>query len=318
MLDPRRFPWLDQLTFTRDVPIAGDRTEFYNGANRGEYVVVRRGVYMRTDHWEALSREQQHRVRIYAAVEYAKTDPVVSHASAACVWGLPWLTQFPRALHVLGSGASGGRSTTATVRHEAGTQGEIVWIDGIRVTSLARTVVDVACTESFAQAVAVADAALRRTEHPVADLPTTSLAMDDLLEELAKVSTTHGSAKARRAVEFANGAAASAGESISRVAIFLAGLPAPELQAPLRGASGRLWHVDFWWPKYNLIGEFDGYAKYVDDKYLNGSTPGEAVYEEKLREDDLRAPGRGFSRWGWKIASEVPSLRNHLIAAGLR
>lgn len=318
MLDQRRFPWLDQLTFTRDVPVPGDRTEFYNGANRGEYVVVRRGVYMKTNDWDVLTRDQQHRVRIYAAVEYAKTDPVVSHASAACVWDLPWLTAFPRALHVLGTGASGGRSTTATVRHEAVSPGEIVWIDGIRVTSLARTVVDVACTESFAQAVAVADAALRRTEHPAAGLPVTMLSMDDLLDELGKVAAAHGSAKARRAIEFADGASASAGESLSRAAIFLAGLPAPELQAPLQGASGRVWHVDFWWPKFNLIGEFDGYAKYADEKYLNGGTASEAVYEEKLREDDLRATGKGFSRWGWSVASDVQSLRNHLVAAGLR
>lgn len=318
MLDSRRFPWRDKLFFTREIPIPGDRAVFYDGAKRGDFVLVRRGVYMATDDWEQLTYDEQNRTRIFASVEYAETDPVVSHVSAACVWALPWITPLPRALHVLGNGASGGRSSTVTIRHATSTPGDIVWIDGIRVTSLVRTVVDVACTESFAQAVAVADAALHRTNEPIDGVPRTNLAREDLLEELTKVASSHGSAKARRSLEFADAAAESPGESVSRVAIHLAGLPQPELQAPLYGASGRKWDVDFWWPRFNLIGEFDGKTKYVDEKYLKGKSANEIVYEEKLREDDLRAAGRGFTRWGWSVASEVRQLRDHLVAAGLR
>ncbi len=38
----------------------------------------------------------------------------------------------------------------------------------------------------------------------------------------------------------------------------------PQLQVALRGASGRVYVVDFWWPEFNMIGEFDGNIKYAD------------------------------------------------------
>jgi hypothetical protein len=102
------------------------------------------------------------------------------------------------------------------------------------------------------------------------------------------------------------------------VNIALAKLTPPELQAAVRGASGRVWHVDFWWPEFNLIGEFDGKAKYTDERYLRGRTSQEVLYEEKLREDDLRAAAHGFVRWPWEVAISMPRLRARLIAAGLR
>jgi hypothetical protein len=318
MLDPRRFPWRDQLILTRELPVAGDRTEFYTRASGGEFTALRRGVYMRTDAWSQLNPDAQHRARVYAAVEYAKSDPVVSHVSAVSLWRLPWFSGYPRTVHVLGKAESGGRSTSSTVRHAVGSPAPIVWIDGVRTTSLARTVVDVGSTASFAQAVAVADAALRRTVSPVDEIPPTTLTRADLISELENIPVAHGSAKALRALEFSDGAADSPGESISRVNMSLARLTAPELQAPLHGASGRLWHVDFWWPRFNLIGEFDGKTKYVDEQYLQGKSANEMVYQEKLREDDLRAAGHAFTRWPWRVANDVPALRAHLVAAGLR
>jgi hypothetical protein len=100
--------------------------------------------------------------------------------------------------------------------------------------------------------------------------------------------------------------------------VSLARLSPPELQVPLRGSSGRVWRVDFWWPAFNLIGEFDGKAKYTDQRYLRGRTPQEVLYDEKMREDDLRAAEHRFTRWPWEVAISMPRLRSHLIAAGLR
>ena len=98
----------------------------------------------------------------------------------------------------------------------------------------------------------------------------------------------------------------------------VAGLPAPELQVEIRGVSGRRYFVDFWWEKYRLMGEFDGKGKYTDPEFLRGRTPEQALLEEKAREDDLRATGRGMTRWGWVVARSPRLLRAHLDAAGLR
>lgn len=45
--------------------------------------------------------------------------------------------------------------------------------------------------------------------------------------------------------------------------------------------------------------------------------PGEAVIKEKRREDELRAGGLRFARWGWDDAMSGHPLREILIEAGL-
>ncbi len=57
--------------------------------------------------------------------------------------------------------------------------------------------------------------------------------------------------------------------------------------------------TDLEWPDLKKIAEFDGAGKYLKPEYLKGRTPGEAVVEEKLREDALRREGNDVSRWGW-------------------
>lgn len=92
----------------------------------------------------------------------------------------------------------------------------------------------------------------------------------------------------------------------------------PVLQAEIVGASGRVWTVDFWWPGFNLVGEFDGKVEYSDPAFLRGRTPEQALLDEKDREDDIRAAGHRMSRWGWTTALSPGLLRAHLVAAGLR
>jgi hypothetical protein len=75
--------------------------------------------------------------------------------------------------------------------------------------------------------------------------------------------------------------------------------------------------VDFWWPEFNLIGEFDGNGKYLREEFANGRSPGEIVIAEKRREDRLRALGPQVTRWDWSIARSAFRLRAHLADAGL-
>src|SRR5690606_29804268 len=122
---------------------------------------------------------------------------------------------------------------------------------------------DLACTLSFERAVPLCDAALRRTTHPVDAVPKTVLSRQDLLHELASVAHSYGVVKAREVIHFADPLADRPGESVSRVSMHRAGIPEPQLQVALRGRSGTIWHVDFYWPEHGLIGEFDGTWKYT-------------------------------------------------------
>ncbi len=317
MTIPAEATWRNPLLFSREQRDGSNRSALLSLTRSGELTRIFPGTYVETEFWRALDRDARYRLRIQAVVD-ERGQIVVSHESAAALWRLPRFGPRPTRVHVLEAVDGPGRPTSKLVRHPVGIPDDGETIDGIRVTTLARTVVDVAATNTFVEGVTAMDAALRRTSHPFVGLPQTANTKDDLFDELERISLRHGRAKARRAIEFANALADRPGESISRVSMSIASLPAPQLQVRLQGASGRWYTVDFWWPQFNHIGEFDGRYKYSDPEFLRGRTPHQALLDEKAREDDLRAAGHGMSRWMWETAQSPKLLRGLLVAAGVR
>lgn len=309
--------WIDQIHLTRQLLTPGDRSVFFAAVARGELIALFRGVYIEAPLWNVLGEDQKYRARIKAVSLIAHADAVFSHHSAAALWRLPIVGSWPIKAHTVGPRAAGGRSTNMFERHGFGVVRESAVIDQLTVTTLERTVADMAACLSFAAGVALADAALRRTAHPLASVPRTLITSDDLFRELDGIPLTHGSAKSRRVIEFADGKSDRPGESVSRANMHCLGIQAPQLQVELAGASGRIYIVDFWWPQFNMIGEFDGNLKYTDPGFLGGRPPEQALIDEKRREDDLRAAGHGMTRWHWQIAYSANRLRAHLTAAGI-
>jgi hypothetical protein len=126
---------------------------------------------------------------------------------------------------------------------------DVVMLGRTAVTSVARTVADLARAVPFAPALAVADAALARGE------TTTELLMAALTSGIG----TRGTRSARRAIGAADGRSESVGESRSRALMIDAGLPMPELQVEIRQPDGWLiGRSDFGWKEHRLLGEFDG------------------------------------------------------------
>lgn len=317
-MPPLTADWIDHIHLTRQLPTPSERYAFFASVARGELVALFQGVYIRASLWNAMSVDQRYRARVKAVSLVAPPGTVFSHHSAAAVWRLPLVGSWPTRAHALVARAAGGRSTSMLERHTVGFPRESVSIDQLMVTTLARTVADMAACTDFASGVALADAALRRTAHPLASVPRTSVTRHDLIRELDQIPLTHGSAKARRVIEFADGKSDRPGESVSRANMQCLGIPMPQLQVAVKGASGQDYIVDFWWPEFNMIGEFDGNAKYTDPEFLRGRTPERALIDEKRREDDLRAAGHGMTRWHWQIACSPNRLRAHLLAAGIR
>jgi len=310
--------WHDQLTLTRRLTTPGERNAFYASVHTGEFVRVSRGAYVPRELWNEASAEGRYRLKVNAAAALSRDDPLFSHHSAAVLWRLPLVGSWPTRVHALGPESQAGLSNRHIIRHAESLPDVIEEIDGLRVTGLARTVVDMATACSFPSAVAIADAALRRADHPTGDLPGTPISRDDLVRNARRLALRHSTAKVRKVIEFADGAADRPGESISRVNMHVAGISPPQLQAPLRGASGKQYWVDFWWPKFKVIGEFDGKGKYQNPEFLSGRTPEQALYDEKLREDDLRDAGHGMVRWNWSAACSPRLLADKLYRAGIR
>jgi hypothetical protein len=307
-----------ELLLAREHSVPGDRAYLFDRVRQGELVRVARGAYLHRDVWKEMDRHARYRATIEAAAALHPGEQVFSHESAAALWRLPALDTWPQRVHVLSPATSGTRSSTLFDRHSIGVPCETEKVSGYSVTTLARTVVDLAARRTLEVATVFVDAALRRADHPVEGIPRTSVVKGDLLREVQGFPLRQGTAKARAAIDFADGLADRPGESISRVSIFRAGLTAPLLQVPIRGASGRSYFVDFLWPEFGLIGEFDGKDKYSNPEFLGGRTPEQALLDEKAREDDLRATGRRMSRWGWTLARSPLRLRAHLYAAGVR
>ena len=81
----------------------------------------------------------------------------------------------------------------------------------------------------------------------------------------------------------------------------------------------RYWDVDFGWEEEALFGEFDGFGKYHRTEMTKGASAEQVVWEEKKREDAIRAATRrGMVRWPWEVALNLPALRQLLIQGGLQ
>lgn len=275
--------------------------EIRRSVRAGRLSTVGPGAYVAGPLPEAA--ELQHVLRLHAVVPRLADGAVVSHVSAAVLHGLSiWALSLDR-IHVTRSRRSGGRRHDRIHVHTAVVEpDEIVVVAGLPVTSVARTVVDLARSVPFEQAVVVADAALRGRP-----------GVRELLDAaLIRSGRWPGSPAARRAVAFADGDSANPGESRSRVAILRAGLPTPVLQWNVTDRGGRwLGRVDFGWPQLRTVGEFDGRVKY-GRLLAPGADPGDAVYAEKLREDALRDNDLAVVRWTWQELESFSEVADRL------
>lgn len=282
-------------------------TEIRAALRSGALVRPCRGMYLPGDgpesavrssaeHWERVAR--RHTLAVRAALARLDVPAAVSHASAAVLHGLDVWDLPLDVVHLTRDRASGARRGRDLQLHVAPLAGVVVGDAGTTLTSVARTVVDVGRTAPFAQAVVVADAALRTAA-------TTRTALRAVLDA---EPGRHGNAAAARVVAFADGRAASPGESRSRALFHAAGVAPASLQHEVRGHEGRLATVDFWWDgSPPVVGEFDGEIKY--GRLLRpGRTAGQEIVEEKIREDRLRDLGLHVVRWTWRDLAEPAEL----------
>lgn len=317
---------LGELQLSRRGALVGlDGRSLRRAHDRGESTRLVRGVYVPSPTWDTAGDDERYLMRIQAVVMTRQLRPVLTHQSAARVWGIANLGAWPQAVHLLAA-VRGTRASTKTVvwHHDAVTDEEIVEVDGYLVTSRLRTMVDLARSQTFGSAVVTLDAGLRAPFVLPNGRKDREITQEELLDAIRRLGTVRGCRQATVAARFADGRSGSAGESVSRVGVYLAGMPAPDLQVAYRSADGHEDITDFTWePRHcrqnqPLLGEFDGKVKYTRDQYLRGRKIEDVVWEEKVREDRLRAPGRGMSRWLWDVALSPRLLRARLLEAGLR
>jgi predicted transcriptional regulator of viral defense system len=294
----------DQLgIFTRQQALESGYSsdEIQRILSRGEWRRIRQGVYVERSVWEALPARDQSLLEIRAAYTRVRARGVISHWSAALVWGLDLHEPDLSLLHLTRPDRHSSRKE-AGVHHHVGRldASDAVEIDGLPVTSLARTVIDLACLAIVESGLVAADCALRR-----------GLTRAQLEEQLHRQADNPGAIKAGHVVSRADGRAESPGETLCRYVFEQLDLPAPELQVEFHDSSGFVRaRTDFAWPERRLIAEFDGKSKYCRD-LAEGESAGDVVWREKLREDWLRRTHRvGVERIIW--VDLYPSRRRRL------
>jgi hypothetical protein len=229
-----------------------------------------------------------------------RPSAVLSGATAAWIWGLPRpkgsttveLTDPHRWRR-----GRGWLMTRASLPDD-----EVAVRGAYRVTTVARTLVDVARSWPELQAVAAVDAALLR------GLTT----LEDLTGVLARQARVAGVPRSVRAVRLADGRAESWLETYGRLVFAALELPPFVPQVELRVDGRLLKVVDGWYPGEALAVEFDGRVKYRRPRY--GRTPEEELWAEKRTEDELRALGIRFVR---VAAADLGSRRRQELRSGV-
>lgn len=280
-------------------------------------VRVRRGVYVAEADWPSTEREARHFVRMQAVEAGMSSRPVFSHVSAAVLWGVPvvgWLEQ----VHLMAAGRVGRRSRRGTIWHNHRLEdADVVDLHGFLVTSLPRTLFDMAASMPGASAVAAIDGATRPAFRSGLGSTVAGVPKAELVESFVARGSARGIRRAIRCASFSDSRSGSAGESVSRWNMHVLGFPAPELQVPFEREDFGFDIVDFDWPAHGRFGEFDGFGKYVREQYTHGRQIEDVVWREKQREDRIRRHRPYSSRWDWAVARDLERLRRRLLADGL-
>ncbi len=272
---------------------------------RGVLTKIDRGVYAQTSLAASVAGTERgdRLLRIAAEIAIAGPGAVASHRDAVVVYGLPLLGRMPGAVSITYQrGQPGIASKRQGIRLLASSlpPQHVSGYGKVPVTSLARTVVDVARTSTFRVGVVVTDAALRERKTTKAEL----------LGVVASCRRWPGIERARQVVEFSDGRAESPFESISRVAFRDGGLPAPDLQVWLGNDDDQvIGRADFLWREHYTIGEADGALKYADPVQAR---------RQLQRDADLRAAGYEVVHFTWRQIVSNPAQVIDSVHAAFR
>lgn len=170
----------------------------------------------------------------------------------------------------------------------------VVLIQGVPITSMARTAVDLMREGTKADAVIAADGALHL-----------GLERDDLERMAQFCSGWSNGQQALDAAAFANGLAESAAESLARfVCAQEKECPTPELQVKFFDEYGLIGIVDMFFRCFRTVLEVDGLIKLTDPWCGDAE---EALRRQRTREERLRRAGWKVVRTTWEELTTDPA-----------
>ncbi|MFN8125907.1 MAG: DUF559 domain-containing protein [Candidatus Nanopelagicales bacterium] len=283
----------------------------------GRVVRLRNGVFIAAD---AMPTDPTDR-HLLLGLAHQRTCPhlVASHGTAALAHGL----LVPRRVDVTAAPPRFIAATNAARRsltrprvavRPLPVRDVVSTSEDLRVTSVARSAVDVASEHDLAGALVVLDSAARgialqlsrgRWLRAVPDrvLQACREPLTAALDSVPRLTRS----KVRLAIAWTDPRRESATESMSAAAFITAGLPPPNLQHPLNTDAG-VYYGDFAWPEFGVVGEADGLTKYDSAE----------VARERRRQRAIEDVGWRVERWLYEEVATRPEAVAARVAQALR
>lgn len=250
--------------------------------------------------------EPSARTRIRSALLSAGTSGVAVLDTAAELLGIAGARPGDRPVHVACPPGSGRRQRVVDrdlrYREQRIVPAEVMVIDGMRVSSAARTVADLILDRDRLTAVSILDSALNRGLITFAEL-------EDVAGNLAG---RRGAGPGGGVLRDADARAESPLETRARLRSADGGVPPDDLQAHIYDGTGTfLARVDMLWRRYRVIGEADGAE--IHDRP-------DALYRDRERQNALVAAGFTVIRFTWADTlrpTDIPDMVRAAQSAAL-
>lgn len=188
--------------------------------------------------------------RVAAVLLTAPAGAVISHATAAALWGvaIPLQPERPQVDITVGTGSAVRGRRDRAVHRRPLDDDEVTRHRGFPLTTPARTWRDLAMVLSPPALLAVTD-----------QLLAAGTTVHELSAQLDRRPHGRGRARARAVLPVADPRAESPMESVLRWLLHAAGLPRPVLQHEIRDDGARfVGRADLAWPGRKVLVEFDG------------------------------------------------------------
>lgn len=294
-MDVARLP-PDPFTYAAALASGFTRQQLRTGCRRGVIYSPARGWYARTgpqislgERWETTREDHLRRLRVAL---HTYPGCVASHDSAALLHDLPIMVS-PRAeielLHVDDQPIS-RRVPGVVLHHSRSVPVEPVELDGLRTTSVARTIADVLRTRRPPHALAVVDQSIRQER----------VTLDEVRRELAAQRRWVGKTRARKVLQLVDPVRESWAESFSCGVLADMGFPIaiPQVDV-LDEAFEFVARVDGLFDHEGVFFEVDGEAKYFIGEADEEPevTARRRLLEEERRHIRLERLGLVGARW---------------------
>lgn len=249
---------------------------------QGSVVQPMRGMFVTGVRWASLERREQY-LWIARTLQFKHPEWVFCGFTAAVAHGMT-STELAMDKFVVAS-VTGNNQHLSNVVHHKMNVSTVRMMNGIRVTSVGRTLFDCLRWMDFPIALAIADGTLR------AGLLTYNQATQCILNQKGSI----GRERALEVLRYANLKSENGGESIVRALIIQSGFAVPQLQVEFVDDmdSRHIMRTDYFWKIERPDGartvalELDGLCKYTDPRFMNGLDSERVRSDERLRESRL-------------------------------